>query len=67
VRFARAARAAGAALVVTTEKDVVRLLPLRPLPMAVAWVPLAMTIEPEAAFGTWLAEAIAAARGARHG
>jgi tetraacyldisaccharide 4'-kinase len=66
-RIAREARAAGAALVVTTEKDVVRLLPLRPLPMAVAWVPLAMTIEPEAAFGTWLAEAIAAARGARHG
>lgn len=66
-RIAREARAAGAALVVTTEKDAVRLLPLRPLPIAVAWVPLVLTIEPEAAFGDWLASAVAAARGARHG
>jgi tetraacyldisaccharide-1-P 4'-kinase len=59
---AAAARAAGATAILTTEKDFVRLLPLRPFPMPVAWVPL--TMEPGAPdeFRKWLAGSLAAAR-----
>lgn len=48
-------RAARAVMVVTTEKDLVRLLPLRPLPVPVAWTPMHVTIEPAAEFERWLA------------
>lgn len=58
----RAAHAAQAAAVMTTEKDVMRLLPLRPIPVPVVWLPLAVTIDPETGFRTWLRERIAAAR-----
>ena len=40
------AHAAGVNAVLTTEKDAVRLLPLRPLPLPMASVPLEVTIEP---------------------
>jgi tetraacyldisaccharide 4'-kinase len=56
------ARARGAAMVVTTEKDLVRLLPFRPFPMPVAYLPLAVSIEPAAAFEDWLLAAVRAAR-----
>jgi tetraacyldisaccharide 4'-kinase len=46
----------GASGVVTTEKDMVRLLPFRPLPFAVAWQRLDVTIEPADAFDAWLTE-----------
>lgn len=59
--FARAA-AAGAAAVVTTEKDYVRLLPFRPFPMPVEPVALTMEPDPLPAFRRWLAESVAAAR-----
>jgi hypothetical protein len=49
-------RAAGAALAVTTEKDLVRMLPLRPLPAPVWWVPLFVGVEPAAEFAAWLAD-----------
>lgn len=49
-----ACRATGAAMVITTEKDVVRLLPYRPFPVTVAWLPTTLTIEPEAVFKNWL-------------
>jgi tetraacyldisaccharide 4'-kinase len=39
-RMHAAARQCGAALILTTEKDMIRLLPSRPLPLPVAWVPL---------------------------
>ena len=39
-RMHAAARQCGAALILTTEKDMMRLLPSRPLPLPVAWVPL---------------------------
>jgi tetraacyldisaccharide 4'-kinase len=55
-RIAAAMRSAGAAMVVTTEKDVVRMLPLRPLPVPVAWLPLSVSIEPAGEFGEWLAD-----------
>jgi tetraacyldisaccharide 4'-kinase len=44
-----------AVMVVTTEKDLVRLLPLRPLPVPVAWTPMQVSIEPSAEFRQWLA------------
>jgi hypothetical protein len=59
--FARAA-ASGAVAVLTTEKDVVRLLPHRPFPMAAGWVPLTMEPDPLPEFRRWLAESVGAAR-----
>jgi tetraacyldisaccharide 4'-kinase len=53
-------RASGAEAVLTTEKDAVRLLPLRPLPFVAAFVPLTVTIEPEDLFARWLLERLAA-------
>jgi hypothetical protein len=50
-------------MVLTTEKDLVRMLPLRPLPMPVAWVPLRVSVEPAGEFGDWLAGRLAVRRG----
>jgi tetraacyldisaccharide 4'-kinase len=61
-RVVREARAAGAVRVLTTEKDYVRLLPFRPFPMPVAWVPLTMEPDPLPEFRRWLAGALAGAR-----
>ena len=54
-------RATGAAAVLTTEKDAVRLLPLRPLGVPAAYVPLAVTIEPGDVFTPWLLGRVGAA------
>jgi tetraacyldisaccharide 4'-kinase len=59
--IARRVRETGAEAVLTTEKDAVRLLPLRPLPFTAAFVPLTVTIEPEDVFTPWLLERLAAA------
>ena len=61
-RIFRAAREQGADLVVTTEKDLVRLLPFRPFPLSVAWVPLSVRIEPADAFNHWLMASLLSAR-----
>jgi tetraacyldisaccharide 4'-kinase len=61
-RMFDAARAAGATRIVTTEKDVVRLLPFRPFPARLSWVPLTMEPDPLPAFRSWLASGLAAAR-----
>jgi tetraacyldisaccharide-1-P 4'-kinase len=45
---------ARAGMVVTTEKDLVRLQPLEPLPFPVAVVPLEVSIEPEDEFKEWV-------------
>jgi tetraacyldisaccharide 4'-kinase len=66
-RVALAVRGAGAELLLTTEKDVMRLLPLRPLPVPVAWVPLSVEIFPVEAFRSWLAARLEAARRSRRG
>jgi tetraacyldisaccharide 4'-kinase len=58
-RIAAAARRMGAA-VVTTAKDAIRLLPMRPLPVAIAYVPLDVTVEPAGAFRGWLFERLRA-------
>jgi tetraacyldisaccharide 4'-kinase len=60
--IARRVQDTGAASVLTTEKDAVRLLPLRPLPFDAAFVPLTVTIEPEDVFTRWLLDRLAAAR-----
>ena len=61
-RLVRTARAAGAVRIVTTEKDFVRLLPFRPFPLPIAWVPLTMEPDPLPEFRRWLAGALNAAR-----
>jgi hypothetical protein len=48
--------------VLTTEKDAIRLRPLRPLPVPVAAVPLDVTVEPEAEFRTWVLARLREAR-----
>jgi tetraacyldisaccharide 4'-kinase len=58
----RVAREQAADLVVTTEKDLVRLLPFRPFPLSVAWVPLSVRVEPAEAFTRWLTNSVADAR-----
>lgn len=58
----REAEAAGASAVLTTEKDYVRLLPLRPFRMPVGWLPLTMEPEPPDAFRQWLVSSMASAR-----
>jgi tetraacyldisaccharide 4'-kinase len=60
--MAESLAAAGAGALVTTEKDAMRLLPLRPLPFPVASVPLAVRVEPDAAFREWLVARLAGAR-----
>lgn len=56
-RVAAAAERAGAP-VLTTAKDAMRLLPLRPLPVAMAYVPLSVTVEPAWRFRDWLFEGL---------
>jgi hypothetical protein len=58
---ARALARSSAELVLTTEKDLMRLLPFHPLPFPLAWVPLAVDIEPRDAFRQWLVERVPAA------
>ena len=61
-RFARrdldaiesAARETRATAILTTEKDAVRLLPLRPFSVPIAAVPLEVSVEPAAEFAAWL-------------
>jgi tetraacyldisaccharide 4'-kinase len=61
-RLAGEAQAAGADALLTTEKDWVRLLPYRPFPMRVGYLPLTMEPEPRAEFRQWLVSAMASAR-----
>ena len=62
-RILAIARQEGAGMLVTTEKDAVRLLPLRPFPLPVAYVPLSVAIERNDEFERWLLAALAGARG----
>lgn len=61
-----AVRSTGAAAVVTTEKDAMRLAPLT-LPSSVRWtyLPMRVSIEPAAAFRSWLATRLEVARASR--
>jgi tetraacyldisaccharide 4'-kinase len=53
-RIVAAARASGARMVLTTEKDLVRLLPFRPFALPVAYVPLSLEIDRRDTFDAWL-------------
>jgi tetraacyldisaccharide 4'-kinase len=57
-RMLATARALGADLILTTEKDAMRLLnlPLAPIPRTFAYLPMTVTIEPAAEFTAWLGE-----------
>jgi len=57
-----AARRAGASMIVTTEKDYVRMLPWRPFSMPVECATLTMEPDPQIEFRQWLAGSIRAAR-----
>jgi tetraacyldisaccharide 4'-kinase len=61
-RVAAAVSESGAAGVLTTSKDAVRLLPLRPLPVPMAAAPLEVAVEPAEAFAAWLTNRLAEAR-----
>jgi tetraacyldisaccharide 4'-kinase len=60
--IARAVARHGASGVLTTAKDAMRLLPMRPLPVAMAFVPLHVAVEPAARFREWLLGRLAEAR-----
>ena len=61
-RMAGAARDTGARLIVTTEKDLVRLLPFRPFAVPVAYVPMTLEIDPPEALDAWLVSTLKGAR-----
>jgi tetraacyldisaccharide 4'-kinase len=53
-RICRQASDAGAARIVTTDKDLVRLLPFRPWPVPIEAVPLSIALDDPASFTDWL-------------
>jgi tetraacyldisaccharide 4'-kinase len=61
-RMLRRVERTGAVRIVTTEKDAVRLLRFRPLPVPVVTVPLRIEPQPAGEFRAWLADAIDSAR-----
>jgi tetraacyldisaccharide 4'-kinase len=61
-RIAAALQDTGAAGVLTTSKDAVRLLPQRPLPMPVAAVPLGVDVGVDGEFERWLLHQVREAR-----
>jgi tetraacyldisaccharide 4'-kinase len=63
VFIAETAGGAGAGLIVTTEKDYVRLLPLEPWPLPIDFVPMELRPEPYEAFRAWIAAELLAIRG----
>jgi tetraacyldisaccharide 4'-kinase len=60
--LARIAGVARGRAVVTTEKDAMRMLPLRPLPVTIACVPLVAAVDPEPEFRTWLFDRLTGVR-----
>jgi tetraacyldisaccharide 4'-kinase len=62
-RIAGAVRRSGAVAALTTSKDAIRLLPLRPLPVPIAEVSLDATIDPAESFDEWIFRRLREARG----
>jgi tetraacyldisaccharide 4'-kinase len=65
-RIADAARSAASAIILTTEKDAVRLGALELGELPIAAVPLVVAIEPDARFRDWLHARLDAVAAARH-
>ncbi len=63
VFIAETAGGAGAELIVTTEKDYVRLLPLQPWPLPIDFVPIELRPEPFDQFRAWIASELLTIRG----
>ena len=61
-RITRTMRSSEALAVLTTEKDAVRLLQFRPLPVPVAAVPLQVVVDPAERFREWLLKRLNEAR-----
>jgi tetraacyldisaccharide 4'-kinase len=61
-RVADAVRRTGAVSALTTSKDAIRLLPLRPLPVPIAEVSLDATIDPAGPFDDWILQRLEEAR-----
>jgi tetraacyldisaccharide 4'-kinase len=61
-RIVSLARGRGARRIVTTEKDYVRLLPLRPFPMPIQCISMTLEPEPVHEFRTWMLAELSAAR-----
>jgi tetraacyldisaccharide 4'-kinase len=61
-RIASVVRETSAIGALTTEKDAVRLRWMRPLPVAIAAVPLVASVEPAATFRAWLMDRLREAR-----
>jgi len=61
-RIAERVQEVGAVGVLTTDKDAVRLLRWRPLPVRIAAVPLDISVEPAVAFRSWLLDRVREAR-----
>jgi tetraacyldisaccharide-1-P 4'-kinase len=64
-RIVTAAKAAGSAIVLTTEKDAVRLATLNLDDLPLASLPLVAGVQPEERFRAWLLERLRAARTSR--
>jgi tetraacyldisaccharide 4'-kinase len=64
-RIAGTARTSGARVILTTEKDLVRLLPFRPFGVPVASVPMTLEIDSPATLDEWLVQTCREARGRR--
>jgi tetraacyldisaccharide 4'-kinase len=65
-RIAGAVRASGARLILTTEKDLVRLLPFRPFAVPVASAPMTLELDRPGALDEWLLQICREARGTRN-
>jgi tetraacyldisaccharide 4'-kinase len=63
-RMLATARVANADVILTTEKDAMRLLdlPLAPIPRTFAFLPMTVRVEPAAEFHQWLSGMLGAAR-----
>ena len=61
-RIVERARAAGARRIVTTEKDLVRLLPLRPFALPIEAAPLTLALDDRPSFVEWLLSIVRRAR-----
>ena len=61
------ARKTGAAMIVTTEKDYVRLQPFEPLPVPIVFVPMSLRPEPFDRFRAWIGSELETTRGIARG